>query len=211
MPKISALPPAARASQDDEIPANVIAEGETQKLTVQMLMPTGTILDYAGAAAPDGFLLCYGQTLNGSSNPEYADLYDVIGTTYGGTGITSFKVPDLRGRVGAGQDDMGGSSANRLTSPLDGDVLGAAGGTEGHTHDLAGGGAYALLDPDGAGNLMHVRQVTGVTGWSRNVTQAGTVTSAAANTRTDGIELGGTTPSGSSVQPTLILNKIIKY
>ena len=36
----------------------------------------------------------------------------------------------MRGRVAAGQDDMGGSSANRLTTPLNGDTLGAVGGTE---------------------------------------------------------------------------------
>lgn len=211
MPKISALPPATRAAQDDELPMHNVADGETQKATIGMIMPTGTILDFAGAAAPDGFLLCFGQTLNAVTNPEYQDLYDVIGNTFGGSSNTDFVVPDLRGRVAAGQDDMGGSSANRLTTPIDGDVLGAAGGTETHQHALAGGAAYALIDPDGGLNVNHSRQVTGVPGWSRNVTSAGAVASAAASTRTDGIELGGSTPAASSVQPTIILNKIIKY
>ena len=52
--------------------------------------------------APTGFLVCGGQSLTVSSNQ---DLFDVIGYTYGGSG-TSFNVPDLRGRVVAGQDNM---------------------------------------------------------------------------------------------------------
>jgi microcystin-dependent protein len=67
-------------------------------------------------------------------------LFAVLGTTYGsGDGSTTFGLPDLRGRVVAGQDDMGGTSANRLTNPaattggIDGDVLGGTGGSETHT------------------------------------------------------------------------------
>jgi microcystin-dependent protein len=47
-------------------------------------------------------------------------------------------VPDMRGRVAAGKDDMGGSAASRLTNPatttggVDGDTLGATGGEEAH-------------------------------------------------------------------------------
>jgi len=78
--------------------------------------------------------LCYGQAV---SRTTYADLYAVVGTTYGsGDGSTSFNLPDLRGRVIAGQDDMGGLSANRLTGTsggVDGDVLGASGGFQQHT------------------------------------------------------------------------------
>ncbi len=92
---------------------------------------SGMLAPYAGATAPTGWLLCHGQAI---SRTTYADLYAVVGTTYGaGDGATTFNVPDLRGRVIAGKDDMGGSSANRLTSALNGDNLGAAGGAESHT------------------------------------------------------------------------------
>lgn len=72
-----------------------------------------------------------------------------------GNGSTTFNVPDLRGRVVAGMDAMGGTSANRLTAAttqgINGDVLGAAGGEEAHqltaaeigTSALSGGGAVA--------------------------------------------------------------------
>ena len=46
--------------------------------------------------APEGWFLCNGQTL---SIAEYSTLFQLIGTTYGGDGQTTFAVPDLRGRA----------------------------------------------------------------------------------------------------------------
>ena len=71
---------------------------------VSVLMPTATVLPYAGSAAPTGYLVCAGQSV---STTTYADLHAVIGYTYGGSGA-SFNLPDLRGRVIAGLDNMGG-------------------------------------------------------------------------------------------------------
>lgn len=94
-------------------------------------VPVGSVTAFAGANAPAGWLLCGGQTV---SRTTYAGLFSVIGTTYGaGDGSTTFTLPDLRGRVIAGEDDMGGTAANRLTSGgagINGTVLGAAGGAE---------------------------------------------------------------------------------
>ena len=98
-------------------------------------LPTGSITPFAGISAPTGWLLCFGQTL---SRTTYPDLFAVLSTTYntGGEAGTDFRLPDLRGRVIAGQDDMGGISANRLTGQsggVDGDVMGGTGGSETHT------------------------------------------------------------------------------
>jgi microcystin-dependent protein len=62
----------------------------------------GTIKIFAGDVYPDGWLPCDGRCLK---IREYADLYTIIGTTYGGNGRTTFALPDLRGRVpvGAGE------------------------------------------------------------------------------------------------------------
>ena len=61
---------------------------------------TGFIQMFAGSTAPTGWLLCDGSAV---SRTTYADLYAVIGTTYGsGNGSTTFNLPDLRGRVGVG-------------------------------------------------------------------------------------------------------------
>ena len=94
-------------------------------------VPAGALNAYAGATAPTGWLLCYGQSI---LRATYATLFTAIGTTYGTASGTTFNLPDMRGRVVAGQDDMGGTSANRLTTPINGDTLGAAGGTEAHVH-----------------------------------------------------------------------------
>lgn len=95
---------------------------------------TGTVLPFAGASAPNGWLLCYGQAV---SRTDYAILFGIIGTTFGaGDGSTTFNVPDLRGRVPAGKDNMGGTAASRLTTAgagVDGSTLGAAGGSQTHT------------------------------------------------------------------------------
>lgn len=94
----------------------------------------GAVLPYAGSAAPDGWLLCYGQAI---SRATYSHLFAVVGTTFGaGDGSTTFNVPDLRGRVPAGKDNMGGTAAGRLTTAgagVDGVTLGAAGGAQTHT------------------------------------------------------------------------------
>lgn len=99
--------------------------------------PAGTVNPYAGSTAPTGWLLAFGQAV---SRITYANLFAVIGTTYGtGDGSTTFNLPDMRGRVGAGKDDMGGSAASRLTSTVltASNTLGATGGTQ--THTLASG------------------------------------------------------------------------
>jgi microcystin-dependent protein len=46
--------------------------------------------------APVGWALCNGQTLPIS---QYSALFALLGTTYGGNGITTFNLPDLQGRV----------------------------------------------------------------------------------------------------------------
>lgn len=107
-------------------------------------VPAGVIMAWTTDTAPTGWLLCYGQEV---SRTTYSDLFAVIGTVYGaGDASTTFNVPDLRGRFILGQDDMGGSSANRVTD-TDADTLGNADGTEtktltttelpAHSHNIA--------------------------------------------------------------------------
>jgi microcystin-dependent protein len=97
-------------------------------------MPAGSISAFAGSAAPTGWLLCFGQAV---SRTTYADLFSAISTTYGsGDGSTTFNLPDLRGRVAVGKDNMGGTAANRMTSSgsgIDGTSLGSNGGSQTHT------------------------------------------------------------------------------
>ena len=88
-------------------------------------VPLGTVSGFAGSAAPSGWQLCYGQAI---SRTQYAGLFAVVSTTYGsGDGSTTFNVPDLRGRVVAGLDNMGGTDATRLSTS---NTLGTTTGTE---------------------------------------------------------------------------------
>ncbi len=56
----------------------------------------GEIRMFAGNFAPAGWMFCEGQLLPIS---EYETLFNLIGTTYGGDGQSTFGLPDLRGRV----------------------------------------------------------------------------------------------------------------
>lgn len=96
----------------------------------------GMGMDFWGTTAPAGWLFAYGQAI---SRTTYSALFAVFSTTFGtGDGSTTFNMPDKRGRASFGKDNMGGSSADRITAQTggwNGDTLGAAGGTETHTLD----------------------------------------------------------------------------
>lgn len=82
---------------------------------------TGEIAMFAGNGAPSGWALCDGQVFTIASNPA---LFAVIGNTYGGDGVTTFALPDLRGR-GPIHAGTGAGLSSR--------ALGASGGSEAHT------------------------------------------------------------------------------
>lgn len=93
-------------------------------------VPIGAAMPYFGTTAPNSaFVLPYGQAI---SRTTYSSLFSLFSTTFGtGDGSTTFNIPDIRGRVVAGKDDMGGSAASRLTTAgwsIDGITLGASGG-----------------------------------------------------------------------------------
>ena len=62
----------------------------------------GSIMLFAGNFAPTGYALCQGQLMSIAQNQA---LFSILGTTYGGDGVQTFKLPDLQGRfpVGTGQ------------------------------------------------------------------------------------------------------------
>src|SRR5262245_44496054 len=80
----------------------------------------GEIRLFAGNFAPLGWMFCDGQLLPISENET---LFQLIGTTYGGDGQSTFALPDLRGRVpihfgnGFVQAETGGAEQITLTVP----------------------------------------------------------------------------------------------
>lgn len=162
-----------------DIPANGIAS----------TLPAGMIVPYAGSTAPDGWLLCDGSAYDVTT---YANLYSVIGTTYGGSG-SNFNLPDLRGRV-----PVGVSATHTLAS---------SGGAE--THTLIEGEMPEhnhLLRAHTSGSLSIVP--TGkVLGQSNSYLN----TDPTVNLRTNAISSTGGDQAHNNMQPYLTLNYIIKY
>jgi microcystin-dependent protein len=167
-----------------------------------VLMPTGSVMAFAGSVAPNGYFVCNGQSVN---TYTYRDLHAVISDTYGGTAYnagvtddpsatTTFNVPDLRGYVIAGKGnllsssdslgDIGGSKSVTLTS--------AQSGMPAHSISVSvpagaaydGGNPFRLTQsPTNSGSLLVTGSVAGV----------------------------DATSSHTNVQPTMILYYIIKY
>jgi microcystin-dependent protein len=191
---------ANRAVDTDHIKDGAVTAAKLDSAAVSVLMPTASLMPYAGSSAPTGYLLCDGAAI---SRTTYSSLFGIVGTTYGvGDGSTTFNIPDLRGRVIAGQDDMGGTSANRLTGQsggLNGDNLGATGGAETH-----------LLTAAQSGLPSH-NHASGVRA-SNNNYDTGSGNGTLQGTGIDTGNTGGTDASSAhnNVQPTIILNYIIK-
>jgi microcystin-dependent protein len=164
--------------------------------------PVGTVISYAGLTEPPGWIFCFGQAI---SRTTFARLFAVLSTTYGvGDGVSTFNVPDCRGRVIAGQDDMGGSSANRLTGvtgSVNGDVLGGAGGEETHVNSIAempshnhpGSSTDNFYQTAGTGGAVYGSSATGES-----------------SNNTISVQFEGGGGAHNNVQPTIILNYLIK-
>lgn len=195
---------------------------------ISSAVPVGTVLVTAQTSGtePTGYKFCNGQDLN---TYTFAALHAVISNTYGGTAYnagvtdqsgvsTTFKVPDTRGRVIAGQDNMGSTTSQDnltgLSGGINGDTLGATGGSETHTlttaqlashsHTLNGG----LLTVSSGGNSA----ATGIRPVSLTSGDEGSGTVTVGNTNFDNFSIAsnGSGSAHNNVQPTIILNYMIK-
>jgi len=114
------------ASGTGTITNAMIDDLRSQSRVVGATAPVGSIIQYAGSTAPQGYLLCDGTAV---SQALYPSLFSVIGGTYnqsGGQAIPSaglFRVPLLTGRIPVGRD----------AGQTEFDVLGETGGAKTHT------------------------------------------------------------------------------
>jgi microcystin-dependent protein len=154
--------------------------------TIQARLPTGAILDYGGSSAPTGYVMADGSAI---SRATYADLFAVFGTTYGaGDGSTTFNVPNLRDRVSVGKNSSGTFA-----------TLGATGGAEtaalpNHVHPVSISTDVPSATTDIADSGVGTAMPTG--------THTHLVSGNTANPSTN--------PTSSTLQPYIVLNRIIK-
>jgi len=197
------------------------------------VIPTGTMLDFAGTSAPSGYLLCYGQAV---SRTTYANLFSTVGTAFGvGDGSTTFNLPDCRGRVKVGLDNLGGTSADRITS-ANADSLNNTGfGSETDAGTSPTSGATTLTEsqipahthfiantdsPGGAGGGLADDEQLSVTGATGDSSYALSGTSTAATVGLTSESGGGgshthtggalSMTTGSNAQPSIAVGSIIK-
>ncbi len=189
--------------------------GASSVASVAQTTPIGSVIDYAGAVAPEGWLLCFGQEVSRSA---YSALFSAIGTTYGtGNGSTTFNLPDCRGRVTAGRDNMGGTDAGRLTKILSSRNLGGTGGVQEHTLTVAQMPAHSHSGTTSTnGAHSHSMSSGDTAGWGTNVdgtpqsNRTLNTNSAGAHNHTFTTNSVGGDQPHPNVQPTIIFNKIIR-
>ena len=95
-------------------------------------VPSGSMTEFGGTAAPSGWLICDGSAI---SRTTFAALFAAISTNYGtGDGSTTFNIPDYRGRVAVGYAPTGGHADVATIGNSDG--LAVANRRAKHRHTL---------------------------------------------------------------------------
>lgn len=108
----------------------------------------GEIRLFGGTFPPVGWALCNGQLL---AIAQYDALFALVGTTYGGDGVTTFGLPNLQGRLPLHQGQLAGGSNYALGQTAGAESVTLLGNQVGaHTHPLQTGGAASTGSPAGA-------------------------------------------------------------
>lgn len=228
-----------RATPGEVIPAGVLIQGTPYTALYNnsdavwylqnfygqpFTVPVGGVIDYFGGSAPSSnFVFPFGQAV---SRTTYATLFTVFGTTYGvGDGSTTFNIPDLRGRVLAGADNMGGSAAGRLTTAtMNAGTLSGVGGAE--THALAASQIPTITTAGSASvsgttsTPIPIRNLGGGVATLTDFSSGGSAATSAGSLSTPGTFSGSGSTSATSnntgggahnnVQPTIVSNKLLR-
>jgi microcystin-dependent protein len=107
----------------------------------------GEIRIFAGNFNPNGWMFCDGALLPIS---EYDTLFNLIGTTYGGDGQSTFGLPDLRGRVPIHMGTRSGTAYVLAESAGVESVTLTTQTMAGHTHVPVATNASQTVSPNGA-------------------------------------------------------------
>jgi microcystin-dependent protein len=190
----------------------------------QAVIPVGTVLDFIGSQPPPGFFLCDGSAV---SRTKYITLFNLIGIAYGeGDKITTFNLPDFRGRnsIGAGSGvglsprPLGQKGGNETHTLMTSELPSHTHTDSGHTHGITDNGhSHVQQTPTNCCNgnpANYFTTGTGQTGYgatTNGFTQASFTGITGTSAGYTSLQASGGGKPHSIVQPFLAVNKIIKY
>ena len=170
---------------------NVEVSGRVQDMS-GFILPVGSVLPFAGdTTLIKGWLVCDGSEI---SRTTYADLFKVIGITYGGgDGVSTFNLPNLKGRIPVGFDN--GQAEFNTPGKAGGEKLHTLTKDEMPNHNHNDNQFDKILQRTGTGTTNAIDNSVN----EPNIITYGTLQSA------------GGDQSHNNLQPYLVMNYIIKY
>lgn len=183
------------ATQKGEAILNALAKGN------YVPIPVGSIISYGGDTAPDGWLVCNGANV---SRVTYAKLFSAIGIRFGtGDGLTTFTLPDLRGR-----SPLGSGAGEGLTTRVIGEKTGeqrvtlSLGQIPQHSHSASMANiVVGSRSNASAGNLQHFMRASNTGSFLEFTIPPGAIT----------VGNAGNNESHQNMHPVQVVNFIIRW
>jgi microcystin-dependent protein len=182
----------------------------------QSLCPVGSVIDFAGNSAPTGWLVCDGSAV---SRTTYSDLFSAIGTLWGsGDGINTFNLPNLRRKTTIGAGGTGSVTIGNSVGNIGGEENHILSTSEipSHTHNAttASAGSHkhdftVVTTPIGSGQMGYNLSVDN----KQNTALIDTAyqSSAGSHTHVLTVDPIGGGSGHNTMQPSAVMNKIIKF
>lgn len=177
---------------------------DLERVAQRSSSPTGGVMQFAGATAPIGWLVCNGASLLRATYPA---LFAAIGTTWGAVDGTHFTLPDLRGRT-----PIGAGTGTGLTAR----TLGATTGTETHLLTAAQSGLPAhnhgeiVMPGSLGGSTSRLWGDYGAGSSSGGVPQLQSASGFASAAYTQNVVAASAAQAHNNMQPSAAVNFIIK-
>jgi len=188
-------PSALSGNVDLTLPSSIVSGGFMQtdgsgNLSFQVVagVPSGAVFCIAVASVPSGYLECNGQSV---SRTTFAALFAVIGTQYGASNSSTFKVPDLRGEFIRGFDNGRGVDSGRSVASSQSHQHPQ------HNHAVSASSSSSVSDPGHKHNLLFAGGSFGGSSGAVTARDTGTITDRISNSNT-GISVSTSTSISQS-------------